>query len=61
MDLVTNVTWFVWKRRDHLIGRGSHLPGYIAENHGIASLDRNRKTGKPYQDNLRFFPLPGTP
>ena len=55
VDLVTNVTWFVWKLRDHPIGRGSHLPGYIAENHGIAPLDRNRQTGKPYQDNLCFF------
>ena len=55
VDLVTNVTWFVWKLRDHPIGRRSHLPGYIAENHGIAPLDRNRNTGKLYQDNLCFF------
>ena len=55
VDLVTNVTWFVWKLRDHLIGRGSYLPGYIAENHGIATLDRNHNTDKPYQDNLCFF------
>ena len=54
VDLVTNITWFVWKLRDNLIGRGSHLPGYIAENHGIAPLDRNRQTGKLYQDNLCF-------
>ena len=55
VDLVTNVTWFVWKLRDHPIGRGSHLPGYIAENHGIAPLDRNHQTGKLYKDNLCFF------
>ena len=55
VDLVTNVTWFIWKLRDHPIGRGSHLPGYIAENHGIAPLDRNHNTGKLYQDNLCFF------
>jgi len=55
VDLVTNVTWFVWKLRDHPIGRGSHLSGYIAENHGIAPLDRNRQTGKLSQDNLFFF------
>ena len=55
VDLVTNVTWFIWKLRDHPIGRGSHLPGYIAENHGIAPLDRNHQTGKLYQDNLCFF------
>ena len=55
VDLVTNVTWFIWKLRDHPIGRGSHLPGYIAENHEIAPLDRNRQTGKLYQDSLCFF------
>ena len=55
MDLVTNVTWFVWKIRYHGIGRGSHLPGYRAENHGIAPLDRDHNTGKPHQDNLCFF------
>ena len=54
VDLVTNVTWFVWKLRDHPIGRGKYLPGYIAENHGIAPLDRNHNTGKLYQDNLCF-------
>ena len=46
VDLVTNVTWVVWKLRDHPIGLGSHLPGYIAENHGIAPLDCNRQTGR---------------
>ena len=50
------MTWFVWKLRDHPIGCGSYLPGYIAENHGIAPLDCNHNTGKPYQDNLCFFP-----
>ena len=55
VDLVTNVTWFVWKLRDHPIGCGSHLPGYIAENHGIAPLDRNHQTGKLHQGNLCFF------
>ena len=48
VDLVTNVTWFVWKLRDHPIGHGSHLPGYITENHGIAPLDRNHNIGKLY-------------
>ena len=46
VDVITNVTWFVWKLRDHPIGRGSHLPGYIAKNHGVTPLDRNRQTGK---------------
>jgi len=26
MDLVTNVTWLVWKLRDHPIGHGKYLP-----------------------------------
>ena len=50
VNLVTNITWFVWKIRDHPIGRGTFLPGYIAENHGLAALERNRKTGKPYEN-----------
>ena len=61
VDFITNVTWFVWKICDHPIGRGSHLPGYIAVNHGIAPLGRNRQTGKPYKDNLCFFLLPCPP
>lgn len=44
-----NVTWFVWKIRDHLIGQEAFFPTYIAENH------RNRSTGKPCEDNLCFF------
>ena len=55
VDLVTNVTWFVWKIRDHPIGRGKYLPSYIVENRGIAPLDRNIQRGKPYEDNLCFF------
>ena len=55
VDLITNVTWFVWKNRDQPIGRGTFFPSYIAENHGIAALDHNHQTGKPYEDNLCFF------
>ena len=55
VDLVTNVTWFLWKIRDHPIGRGKYLPGYIVDNSGITPLDCNRKTWKPYEDNLCFF------
>ena len=60
VDLVTNVTWFVLKIRDHPIGRGKYLPGYIVENRGITPLDLHIRRGKPYEDNL-FFPLPGCP
>ena len=31
VDLITNVTWFVWKLRDHPIGRGKSLPHYLVE------------------------------
>ena len=55
MDLVTNVTWFVWKLRDYPIGRGKNLPHYLVENRGIIPLENDKNTGKPYQDNLCFF------
>ena len=48
VDLITNVTWFVWKIRDHPIGRGKYLPHYLVEYRGIDALDRNIKRGKPY-------------
>ena len=54
VDLVTNVTWFVWKIRDQPIGRGKYLPGYIVDNTGITPLDRDIRRGKPYEDNLCF-------
>ena len=50
VDVVTNVTWFVTKLRDHPIGRGKYLPGYIVDNRGIEPLESNSKTGKPYED-----------
>ena len=55
VDLITNVTWFVWKIRDHPIGRGKYLPGYIADNYGFDALESNAQTGKPYEHNLCFF------
>ena len=55
VDFVMNVTWFVSQIRDHPIGRGKYLPGYIVENRGITPLDRDIRTGKPYDDNLCFF------
>ena len=54
VDLVTNVA-FVWKIRDHPIGRGKYLPGYVVGNMGITPLDRNIQRGKPYEDNLCLF------
>jgi len=55
VDLITNMTFFVTKVRGHPIGRGKNIPHYIVENRGIEPLDRNHRTGKPYNDNLCFF------
>ena len=52
---VTNVTFFVTKLQGHPIGRGTYLPSYLAKNHGLVALDRNRNNGKVYSDNLCFF------
>ena len=52
---VTNITFFITKIRGHPIGRGTDLPAYLAENHGLVALDRNQQTGKVYSDNLCFF------
>ena len=42
VDLIINITWFVWKIHDHPISRGKYLPGYIVENRGIIPLDRRQ-------------------
>ena len=55
VEQVTNITFFVTKLRGHPIGRGTYLPSYLAENHGLVALDRNRNNGKVYSDNLCFF------
>lgn len=47
--------YLVTKIRDHQMGGGKYLPGYIVENRGITPLDRNHKTGKAYEGNLCFF------
>ena len=55
VEQVTNVTFFITKLRGHPTGRGTDLPGYLAENHGLLTLDRNHNDGRPYNDNLCFF------
>ena len=55
VDTVTNISFFITKLRGHPIGRGTDLPAYLAENHGLVALDRNHKNGRPYNDNLCFF------
>ena len=55
VEQVTNITFFVTKLRGHPIGRGTYLPSYLAENHGLVAFDRKRHNGKAYSDNLCFF------
>ena len=56
VDLVTNMTLFVYKIPNHPIGgREVELPKYIRENRAIASLANDPNKKKPYQDNLCFF------
>ena len=55
VDLVTNVTWSVWKILEHPIGRGKNLLGYITDNYGLHALESNAQTDKLYKENLCFF------
>lgn len=41
VDKVTNITFFVTKLQGHPIRRGTHLPCFLVENHGLVALDRN--------------------
>ena len=51
VEQVTNITFFVTKLRGHPIGRGTYLPSYLVENHGLVALDRNHNNGKVYSES----------
>ena len=55
MEEITNITFFVYKIRDHPIGAPCHLPAYITENRAVISLLKDPNTQKPYRDNLCLF------
>lgn len=55
VDTVTNIALFIIRIRRHPIVRGTDLPAYLAENHGLVALDCNCQTGRIYNDNLCFF------
>ena len=57
VEQVTNITFFVTKLRGHPIGRGTYLPSYLAENHGLVALDRNHNNGKSTATICAFFGL----
>ena len=56
VDLITNVTFFVYKLPDHIIGTPTtNLPEFVKENQAIVCLEKNPNSRKPYRDNLCFF------
>ncbi|KAJ8021642.1 Zinc finger protein MSN2 [Holothuria leucospilota] len=56
VETITNVTYFVYKIPDHPIGCNTiDLPDFVKNNKSIVTLQRNRQTGKCYQDNLCLF------
>ncbi|XP_072017427.1 uncharacterized protein [Amphiura filiformis] len=55
VEIVTNVTFYVYRIRDHPIGACSYLPDYILQNRAVVSLMINNNTKKPYKDNLCLF------
>ncbi|KAJ8050966.1 hypothetical protein HOLleu_04358 [Holothuria leucospilota] len=56
VETITNVTYFMYKIPDHPIGCITiDLPDFVKNNKSIVTLQRNRQTGKCYQDNLCLF------
>ena len=55
VEVVSNVTFFINKRKEHPIGCGINLPDFIVNNTGLNALQKNKKTGKLYSDNLCLF------
>ena len=55
VEAVCNLTFFVYKIRDHPIGACSDLPEYILKNQAIVSLISSPSSNKPYKDNLCIF------
>ena len=53
---VTNLTVFVNKLPDHLIGNTCVvLPDYLKNRHGLIALDKDAKSNSSYNDKLCFF------
>ncbi|KAJ8050420.1 Zinc finger protein MSN4 [Holothuria leucospilota] len=56
VEVITNVTYFVYKLPDHPIGCVTmDLPDFVKNNKALTTLERNRKTGERYKDNLCLF------
>ena len=55
VEVVSNITFFINKLKEHLIGCGINLPDFIINNTGLNVLQKNYKNGKLYSDNLCLF------
>ena len=55
VEVVSNITFFINKLKEHPIGCGINLPDFILNNPGLNALQKNYKNGKLYSDNLRLF------
>ena len=55
VEVVSNITFFINKLKEHPIGCGINLPDFIVNNTGLHAFQKNKKTGKLYSDNLCLF------
>ena len=55
VEVVSNITFFTNKLKEHPIGCGINLPDFIINNTGLNALQKNYKNGKLYSDNLCLF------
>ena len=46
VEVVSNVTFFINKLKEHPIGCGINLPNFIINNTGLNALQKNYKNGK---------------
>ena len=54
VEAITNMSVFV-NKTDYIIGAPRpDLPPYVTNNSGLIKLQRNRHTGRRYDDNLCF-------
>ena len=55
VEIVSNITFFIDKLKEHPIGCGINLPDFIINNTGLNALQKNYKNGKLYSDSLCSF------
>ena len=55
VEVVSNITFFINKLKEHPIVCGINLPNFIVNNAGLHALQKNRNTSKLYSDNLCVF------